>query len=112
MVKRKVKMPEAVAEYLKKMGSIGGKTAALNMTDEERKARSVKAGNAGAVKRWSARTAIKVELVSMAQRTGHRFTKEQLRDAIYLEMHGKRFCVHYGVDNVREVAAAARKGKT
>jgi hypothetical protein len=54
-------MPPEVLEYLrslgKKYGSQGGKTAAKNMTAEERKARAKKAADAAARKRRAARLA-------------------------------------------------------
>ncbi len=44
-------MPKEVAEYLRKLGQaygkLGGKTAAKNMTDEERSARAKKAFDGG-----------------------------------------------------------------
>ena len=49
------KMPPEVLDYLqglgKKFGSVGGKTAAKNMTAEERLARAKKASDAAARKR-------------------------------------------------------------
>jgi hypothetical protein len=55
------RMPPEVLEYLrslgKKYGSQGGKTAAKNMTAEERKARAKKASVAAANKRKAARVA-------------------------------------------------------
>jgi len=52
-------MPPEVLEYLKTMGkaygAFGGKTAAKNMTAEERKARAKKASLAAAGKRTTAR---------------------------------------------------------
>ena len=52
-------MPKEVAEYLRKLrqtyGKLGGKTAAKNMTAEERSARAKKASDAAAKKRTAAR---------------------------------------------------------
>ena len=54
-------MPPEVLEYLrsagKVSGKIGGKTAARNMTPEERSARAKKASDAAAKKRTAARLA-------------------------------------------------------
>ena len=56
-----VRMPKEVAEYLRKLGQtygmLGGKTAAKNMTAEERSARAKKASDAAAKKRTDARRA-------------------------------------------------------
>ena len=56
MVKR---MPKEVLEYLQKQGqhygSVGGKTAAKNMTAKERAARAKKATDAAAKKRTAER---------------------------------------------------------
>ena len=55
------RMPKEVAEYLRKLGKtygkLGGKTAAQNMTAEERSARAKKASEAEAKKRTAARLA-------------------------------------------------------
>jgi hypothetical protein len=55
------RMPKEVAEYLQKLGQtygkLGGKTAAENMTPEERSARAKKASEAAAKKRTAARLA-------------------------------------------------------
>lgn len=55
------RMPKEVAEYLRKLGQtygkLGGKTAAKNMTPEERSARAKKASDAAAKKRTAARLA-------------------------------------------------------
>jgi hypothetical protein len=55
------KMPPEVLEYLraigKKTGKLGGKTAAKNMTPEERSARAKKASEAAARKRTAQRLA-------------------------------------------------------
>jgi 7-keto-8-aminopelargonate synthetase-like enzyme len=55
------RIPPEVLEYMRKMGkaygSQGGKTAAKNMTAEERKARARKASLAAAKKRTAARLA-------------------------------------------------------
>ena len=55
------RMPPEVLEYLKSMGKAfggeGGKTAAKNMTPEERSARAKKASQAAAKKRTAARLA-------------------------------------------------------
>ena len=55
------KMPDEVLEYLrsvgKKYGKLGGKTAAKNMTAEERSARAKKAATAAAKKRTADRLA-------------------------------------------------------
>jgi hypothetical protein len=52
-------MPKEVAEYLRKLrqtyGKLGGKTAAKNMTAEERSARAKKASDAAAKKRTALR---------------------------------------------------------
>jgi hypothetical protein len=51
-------MPKEVREYLKKLGDygkLGGKTAAKNMTPEERVARAKKASEAAAAKRTAKR---------------------------------------------------------
>jgi hypothetical protein len=51
-------MPKEVREYLKKLGdygAMGGKTAAKNMTAEERVARAKKASEAAAAKRTAKR---------------------------------------------------------
>jgi hypothetical protein len=57
------RMPPEVLEYLrstgKAYGSQGGKTAARNMTPEERKARAKKASLAAAQKRTAKRLAAK-----------------------------------------------------
>ncbi len=54
-------MPPEVLEYLRAMGKatgkLGGKTAARNMTPEERTARAKKASEAAARKRTAARLA-------------------------------------------------------
>jgi len=54
-----VRMPREVADYLRKLGQtygkLGGKTAAKNMTAEERSARAKKASEAAARKRTAAR---------------------------------------------------------
>ena len=55
------RIPPEVLEYLRKLGksygSLGGKTAAKNMTGEERKARAKKAADAAARKRTAERLA-------------------------------------------------------
>jgi hypothetical protein len=55
------RMPKEVAEYLRKLGQaygkLGGKTAAKNMTPEERTARAKKASEAAARKRTADRLA-------------------------------------------------------
>jgi len=55
------RMPPEVLEYLRKMGRAygaqGGKTAAKNMTPEQRQARAKKASDAAAKKRTAAKKA-------------------------------------------------------
>ncbi len=55
------RMPKEVAEYLRKVGQaygkLGGKTAAKNMTAEERSARARKASIAASAKRTAKRIA-------------------------------------------------------
>ena len=55
------RMPKEVAEYLRKLGQtygkLGGKTAAKNMTAEERCARAKKASDAAPAKRTAKRLA-------------------------------------------------------
>ena len=50
---------EAMREYAQKTGALGGKTAAKNMTPEERSARAKKASLAAAKKRTAQRLAKK-----------------------------------------------------
>jgi hypothetical protein len=61
------KMPDEVLEYLrsmgKKFGKLGGKTAAKNMTPEERSARAKKAAKVAGERR-TARRLVKESLAS------------------------------------------------
>lgn len=43
---------EAIHKTFQRIGAQGGRTAAANMTPEQRKARARKAGKAGAKARW------------------------------------------------------------
>jgi hypothetical protein len=52
---------EAMREYARKTGAVGGKTAAENMTAEERSARAKKASLAAAKKRTAQRLAKKAK---------------------------------------------------
>lgn len=56
-----IRMPKEAAEYLRKLGQaygkLGGKTAAKNMTAQERTARAKKASLAAAAKRTEQRLA-------------------------------------------------------
>jgi hypothetical protein len=64
------KFPPEVAKYFEKQGRLGGKTAAENMTEEERLERARKAGQASGKARSSKKAAKKKAAKKKASKRG------------------------------------------